>query len=87
MSVKELKEALRLNSTHFLNVYFASSVQEELAGAATWPWDKDALSHLGKLASIGLGSFCLIHCEGTFKQRTHRLNIFLVHQINIEAYT
>lgn len=48
MSVKELKEALQLNSTHFLNVYFASSVREELAGAATWPWDKEALSHLGK---------------------------------------
>lgn len=48
MSVKELKEALRLNSTHFLNVYFASSVREDLAGAATWPWDKEAISHLGK---------------------------------------
>uniref|UniRef100_A0A8C0E8W3 Pappalysin 2 n=1 Tax=Bubo bubo TaxID=30461 RepID=A0A8C0E8W3_BUBBB len=47
MSVKELKESLQLNSTHFLNVYFASSVREELAGAATWPWDKEALSHLG----------------------------------------
>uniref|UniRef100_A0A8D0GZS7 Pappalysin 2 n=1 Tax=Sphenodon punctatus TaxID=8508 RepID=A0A8D0GZS7_SPHPU len=47
MSVKELKEALQLNSTHFLNVYFASSVREELAGAATWPWDKEALTHLG----------------------------------------
>ncbi|XP_036891062.1 pappalysin-2 [Sturnira hondurensis] len=47
MSVKELKEALRLNSTHFLNVYFASSVRDDLAGAATWPWDKDAVSHLG----------------------------------------
>lgn len=48
MSVKELKEALQLNSTHFLNVYFASSVREDLAGAATWPWDKEAVSHLGK---------------------------------------
>nr|XP_033772401.1 pappalysin-2 [Geotrypetes seraphini] len=47
MSVKELKEALQLNSTHFLNVYFANSVREELAGAATWPWDKEAVSHLG----------------------------------------
>ncbi|XP_011359585.1 pappalysin-2 [Pteropus vampyrus] len=47
MSVKELKEALQLNSTHFLNVYFASSVKEDLAGAATWPWDKEAISHLG----------------------------------------
>lgn len=48
MSVKELKEALQLNSTHFLNIYFASSVREDLAGAATWPWDKDAVTHLGK---------------------------------------
>lgn len=56
MSVKELKEALQLNSTHFLNVYFASSVREELAGAATWPWDKEALSHLGKQAAWLMGS-------------------------------
>lgn len=55
MSVKELKEALQLNSTHFLNVYFASSVREELAGAATWPWDKEALSHLGKQANLPVG--------------------------------
>ncbi|XP_040840242.1 pappalysin-2 [Ochotona curzoniae] len=47
MSVKELKETLQLNSTHFLNVYFATSVREDLAGAATWPWDKEAVSHLG----------------------------------------
>ncbi|XP_061239267.1 pappalysin-2 [Bos javanicus] len=47
MSVKELKEALQLNSTHFLNVYFGNSVREDLAGAATWPWDKEAISHLG----------------------------------------
>ncbi|XP_069497247.1 pappalysin-2 [Ambystoma mexicanum] len=47
MSVKELKEKLKLNSTHYLNVYFASSVRDDLAGAATWPWDKEALSHRG----------------------------------------
>lgn len=47
MSVKELKERLKLNSTHYLNVYFASSVRDDLAGAATWPWDKEALSHRG----------------------------------------
>ncbi|XP_006887773.1 PREDICTED: pappalysin-2 [Elephantulus edwardii] len=47
MSVKELKEALQLNGTRFLNVYFATSVREDLAGAATWPWDKEATSHLG----------------------------------------
>lgn len=48
MSVKELKELLQPNSTHFLNIYFASWAQESLAGSATWPWEKDALSHQGK---------------------------------------
>ncbi|KAG8436836.1 hypothetical protein GDO86_007790 [Hymenochirus boettgeri] len=49
MSVKELKDVLQLNNTLFLNVYFASSGGEELAGSATWPWDKEALSHQGGL--------------------------------------
>ncbi|XP_063284309.1 pappalysin-2 [Pelobates fuscus] len=47
MSVKELRDALQLNGTVFLNVYFAGSAGEELAGAATWPWDKEALTHQG----------------------------------------
>nr|XP_019955585.1 PREDICTED: pappalysin-2 [Paralichthys olivaceus] len=48
MSVKELKEELVLSGTDTLNVFFASnSVREELAGAATWPWAKEALTHQG----------------------------------------
>ncbi|KAM4642162.1 pappalysin-2 [Discoglossus pictus] len=47
MSVKELRDALKLNNTLYLNIFFASSVGEELAGAATWPWDKEALTHQG----------------------------------------
>uniref|UniRef100_A0A674C6W8 Pappalysin 2 n=1 Tax=Salmo trutta TaxID=8032 RepID=A0A674C6W8_SALTR len=48
MSVKELKELLHLSSTDNLNVYFANnSAREELAGAATWPWAKEALNHQG----------------------------------------
>lgn len=48
MSVKELKEELHLSSTDTLNVFFASnSVREELAGAATWPWAKEALTQQG----------------------------------------
>ncbi|TMS09610.1 Pappalysin-2 [Larimichthys crocea] len=48
MSVKELKEELNLSGTDTLNVFFASnSVREELAGAATWPWAKEALTHQG----------------------------------------
>nr|XP_046265023.1 pappalysin-2 [Scatophagus argus] len=48
MSVKELKEVLHLSGTDTLNVFFASnSVREELAGSATWPWAKEALTHQG----------------------------------------
>ncbi|KAM8728606.1 pappalysin-2 [Acanthopagrus schlegelii] len=48
MSVKELKEELQLSGMDTLNVFFASnSVREELAGAATWPWAKEALTHQG----------------------------------------
>ncbi|KAI5103983.1 pappalysin-2 isoform X1, partial [Silurus meridionalis] len=47
LSVKELKELLQLNSSDTLNVFFAKSAQEELAGAATWPWAKEALTHQG----------------------------------------
>lgn len=55
MSVKELKEELQLSSTDTLNVFFASnSVREELAGAATWPWAKEALTHQGKKADFQL---------------------------------
>lgn len=53
MSVKELKEALQLSGSENLNVFFAkNSVREELAGAATWPWAKEALSHLGNTHSF-----------------------------------
>ncbi|XP_077581231.1 pappalysin-2 [Stigmatopora nigra] len=48
MSVKELKEELHLSGADTLNVFFASnSAREELAGAATWPWAKEALTHQG----------------------------------------
>uniref|UniRef100_A0A3Q4GFM3 Pappalysin 2 n=1 Tax=Neolamprologus brichardi TaxID=32507 RepID=A0A3Q4GFM3_NEOBR len=48
ISVKELKEELQLSGTDTLNVFFASnSMREELAGAATWPWAKEALTHQG----------------------------------------
>ncbi|KAG7456967.1 hypothetical protein MATL_G00241530 [Megalops atlanticus] len=48
MSVKEVKDLLQLSSADTLNVFFANnSVREELAGAATWPWAKEALSHQG----------------------------------------
>ncbi|XP_063051363.1 pregnancy-associated plasma protein A, pappalysin 1b [Engraulis encrasicolus] len=47
MDVKELKEALRLDGSTHLNVFFANSSDEDLAGVATWPWDKEALTHMG----------------------------------------
>lgn len=53
MNVKELKEELQLSGTDTLNVFFASnSVREELAGVATWPWAKEALTHQGQPACL-----------------------------------
>lgn len=75
MSVKELKEELNLSGTDTLNVFFASnSVREELAGAATWPWAKEALTHQGKVyytvytihhlfISTNFSVFCLQLCH------------------------
>ncbi|XP_063074989.1 pappalysin-2 isoform X2 [Engraulis encrasicolus] len=48
LSVRELRDLLHLNSSNTLNVFFANnSAREELAGSATWPWAKEALSHQG----------------------------------------
>lgn len=46
--MKELKEILHLDGSTHLNIFFAIATDEDLAGEATWPWDKDALTHLGK---------------------------------------
>ncbi|CAG12416.1 unnamed protein product, partial [Tetraodon nigroviridis] len=47
LDVKELKEILQLDGSTHLNIFFANSSDEDLAGVATWPWDKEALTHLG----------------------------------------
>ncbi|XP_066517075.1 pregnancy-associated plasma protein A, pappalysin 1a [Hoplias malabaricus] len=47
LDVKELKEILHLDGSTHLNIFFANSSDEDLAGVATWPWDKEALTHLG----------------------------------------
>uniref|UniRef100_A0A8C5AHB0 Pregnancy-associated plasma protein A, pappalysin 1a n=1 Tax=Gadus morhua TaxID=8049 RepID=A0A8C5AHB0_GADMO len=47
LDVKELKEVVNLDGSAHLNVFFANSSDEDLAGVATWPWDKEALTHLG----------------------------------------
>ncbi|XP_062815760.1 pappalysin-1 isoform X1 [Anolis carolinensis] len=47
LDVKELKNLLNLNGSTHLNIFFANSSEEELAGMATFPWDKEALVHLG----------------------------------------
>lgn len=52
MDVKELKEVLNLDGSTHLNIFFANSTDEDLAGVATWPWDKEALTHLGKTNHI-----------------------------------
>ncbi|XP_072487848.1 pappalysin-1 isoform X2 [Notamacropus eugenii] len=46
LDVNELKNILKLDGSTHLNIFFANSSEEELAGVATWPWDKEALMHL-----------------------------------------
>lgn len=55
--MKELKEILNLDGAMHLNIFFANSSDEDLAGVATWPWDKEALTHLGKKVSRRLLMF------------------------------
>lgn len=47
LDVKELKDILKVDGSTHLNIFFANSTNEDLAGVATWPWDKEALTHLG----------------------------------------
>lgn len=47
LDVKELKEIFKLDGSTHLHIFFANSSDEDLAGVATWPWDKEALTHLG----------------------------------------
>ena len=55
-----MKNILRLDGSTHLNIFFANSSEEELAGVATGPWDKEALMHLGEnwkllQEEVGLG--------------------------------
>lgn len=54
MNVKELKEVLNLDGSTHLNIFFANSSDEDVAGVGTWPWDKEALTHLGKYINASL---------------------------------
>ncbi|CAH2315900.1 Pappalysin-1 [Pelobates cultripes] len=47
LDINEMKNHLNLSGSAQLNIFFANSSEEELAGVATWPWDKMALTHLG----------------------------------------
>ncbi|KAM4663374.1 pappalysin-1 [Discoglossus pictus] len=47
LHVDEVKDLLNLAGSAHLNIFFANSSEEELAGMATWPWDTKALTHLG----------------------------------------
>ncbi|KAM8934565.1 pappalysin-1 [Pelodytes ibericus] len=47
LDINEMKSRLNLTGSTQLNIFFANSSEEELAGVSTWPWDKMALSNLG----------------------------------------
>lgn len=78
MSVKELKEELHLSGADTLNVFFASnSVREELAGAATWPWAKEALTHQGE----GGGRVLITHLNIIFTSFWIVFLILMLHHL------
>lgn len=66
--MKELKEILQLDGSTHLNVFFANSSDEDLAGVATWPWDKEALTHLGTtLCNLRINfSILLLHLHPVY---------------------
>ncbi|XP_069604657.1 pappalysin-1 [Ranitomeya imitator] len=47
LDLNELKHRLNVTGSTQLNIFFANSSEEELAGLATWPWEKEVLTHLG----------------------------------------
>ncbi|KAL4656120.1 pappalysin-2 [Arapaima gigas] len=79
MSVKELKDVLQLSSADTLNVFFANnSVREELAGAATWPWAKEALGHQGGMVLNPLYFGTAGHSNTMIHEMGHILGLYHV---------
>ncbi|XP_062873923.1 pregnancy-associated plasma protein A, pappalysin 1b [Trichomycterus rosablanca] len=78
LDVKELKDVLRLNGSTHLNVFFANATDEDLAGVATWPWDKEALSHLGGIVLNPLFYGTFGHTDTMIHEIGHSLGLYHV---------
>ncbi|XP_064420709.1 pappalysin-1 [Latimeria chalumnae] len=78
LDVRELKNVLQLDGSTYLNIFFANSSDEDLAGMATWPWDKEALTHLGGIVLNPAFYGVLGHMDTMIHELGHSLGLFHV---------
>ena len=83
MSIDEYKQILTLKSDTRLNIYFASWTARELIGLATFPWEKNVYSVLGKHVFNRVVGHSFILSESRLPIPTFTCSLGLLNFINV----